>query len=148
MPGAVTLVEFTAHWCGPCRESYPGIDRLRERFKGQNFRVAMVTRLWGYYGSDRNVAADEEIAHDKDYFAEHGLDVPVAIAPLVTASVVNGTVQYSPGPDPNDTAYRVGGIPQIHVIDKQGRIRLIMVGYDNTNEEKLATMIEGLLKEK
>jgi thiol-disulfide isomerase/thioredoxin len=148
MPGTVTLLEFTAHWCGPCRESYPGINRLRERFKNQNFRVAMVTRLWGYFLAERNIAADVEIAHDKDYFAEHHLDVPVAIARLVTPSVVNGKVVYSPGPDPNDTAYRVGGIPQIHVIDRQGKIRLIMVGYDNTNEEKLAKMIETLLKEK
>jgi thiol-disulfide isomerase/thioredoxin len=148
MPGSVTLVEFTAHWCGPCRESYPGINRLRERFKSQSFRVVMVTRLWGYFGSERNIAADAEIAHDKDYFAEHGLDVPVAIGGLVSAKMVDGKVQYLPGPDPNDTAYRVGGIPQIHLIDKQGKIRLIMVGYDNTNEEKLAKMIETMLKEK
>jgi thiol-disulfide isomerase/thioredoxin len=32
MDGAVTLLEFTAHWCGPCRESYPGVNRLRSQF--------------------------------------------------------------------------------------------------------------------
>ena len=32
MDGAVTLLEFTAHWCGPCRESYPGINRLRQQY--------------------------------------------------------------------------------------------------------------------
>jgi thiol-disulfide isomerase/thioredoxin len=148
MPGTVTLLEFTAHWCGPCRESYPGINRLRERFKGQNFRVVMATRLWGYFGSERNLAADAEIAHDKDYFAEHKLDVPVAIGEYVKISSVNGKIVYTPGPDPNDTAYGVSGIPQIHLIDKKGRIRLIMVGYDNTNEEKLAKLIETMLNEK
>ena len=50
--------------------------------------------------------------------------------------------------DPNDAAYKVGGIPQIHLIDRQGRIRLIMVGYDDVNEPRLATMIEALLKER
>src|SRR5579863_2760910 len=38
MTGQVTLLEFTAHWCGPCRESYPGVNRLRERFARQDFR--------------------------------------------------------------------------------------------------------------
>ena len=57
-------------------------------------------------------------------------------------------MDYPNGQDPNDTAYRVGGIPQIQVIDKKGNIRLIMVGYDNTNEEKLAKLIDTLLKEK
>jgi thiol-disulfide isomerase/thioredoxin len=148
MPGHVTLLEFTAHWCGPCRESYPGINRLRQRFAGTAFRVAMVTRLWSYFGTERDLAADAEIAHDRDYFAEHKLDVPVAIAPLVSVSVVDGKVVYKPGPDPNDTAYGVGGIPQIQLIDKAGHIRLIMVGYDSTNEEKLAGLIETMLKEK
>ena len=48
----------------------------------------------------------------------------------------------------SDEAYRVGGIPQIMLVDKKGTIRLIMVGYDDANEPKLAKMIEDLLKEK
>ena len=48
----------------------------------------------------------------------------------------------------NDENYRVGGIPQIHLIDRQGRIRLIMVGYDDANEPKLAKFIAALLAEK
>jgi hypothetical protein len=47
----------------------------------------------------------------------------------------------------NNTNYKVGGIPQIHLIDKRGRIRLVMVGYDDANEPKLAKMIEDMLKE-
>jgi len=34
------------------------------------------------------------------------------------------------------------------LIDKKGKIRLIMVGYDDVNEPRLAKMIEDLLKEK
>ena len=41
----------------------------------------------------------------------------------------------------------MGGIPQIQLIDKQGRIRLIMVGFDEANEAKMAALIERLLKE-
>jgi thiol-disulfide isomerase/thioredoxin len=148
MKGHVTLLEFTAHWCGPCKESYPGINRLRERFGSKGFRVVLATRLYGYFQAEQNLDAATEIARDRTYFAEHHLDVPVGISDRVIPVVKDGVVTYTTGPDPNDTAYRVGGIPQIHLIDKQGRIRLIMVGYDDANEPKLAKFIEGLLSEK
>jgi hypothetical protein len=34
------------------------------------------------------------------------------------------------------------------LIDRKGNIRLIMVGYDDANEARLAKIIEGLLAEK
>lgn len=151
--GKVTLVEFTAHWCGPCRESYPGINRLRAEFGSKGLNVVMVTRYWGYFSSpekglERPLSADVELERDKAYFAEHKLDVPVAVGDLVSVKVVNGQVAYEPGPDPNDTAYHVSGIPQIQIIDKKGVIRRIMVGYDNANEPGLAAFIRQLLNEK
>jgi thiol-disulfide isomerase/thioredoxin len=148
LKGQVSLVEFTAHWCGPCRESYPGINRLRQRFESRGFRVVMVTRFYGYFQGERNLAADAELARDRDYFAEYKLDVPVAVGDQVTVQVQNGKVVYLPGPDQNEDAYKVTGIPQIQLVDRQGRIRLIMVGYDDANEEKLAGIITGLLAER
>lgn len=140
MDGAVTLLEFTAHWCGPCRESYPGVNRLRQQFGPKGFRVVMVTRYWGYYSQDgkveRPLAPDEELKRDIGYFQGHHLDVPVAIGDQVQNAS-----------DRNDANYKVGGIPQIHLIDRQGRIRLIMVGYDEANEPKLAAMIAKLVDE-
>ena len=140
MDGAVTLLEFTAHWCGPCRESYPGVNRLRARFASQGFRVVMVTRYWGYFSKDgkteRPLAPADELARDADYFKGYSLDVPVAIG------------DESAGADVNDSSYKVSGIPQIHLIDRKGRIRLIMIGYDEANEPKLAEQIRKLLAEK
>lgn len=149
LPGHVTLLEFTAHWCGPCRESYPGINRLRAKYAAEGFQVAFVTQLYGYFGAERDLAPAVEIARDRDYFAEHKLgDVPVAIGTKVDVKIVNGKVEYIPAKDPNDVAYHVTGIPQIHLIDKHGNIRLIMIGYDDANEPRLAKMIEDLLKER
>ena len=148
MKGHVTLLEFTAHWCGPCKESYPGINRLRAKFESRGFRVVLATQIYGYFQTERTIDAAMEIERDRTYFAEHHLDVPVAISDRVVATVKDGKVVYTSGPDPNDTAYKVGGIPQIQIIDRQGRIRLIMVGYDDANESGLSKFIETLLKEK
>jgi thiol-disulfide isomerase/thioredoxin len=148
MTGAVTLLEFTAHWCVPCKESYPGVKRLLAKYGPQGFRVVLVTELWGYFGSERPLAPDVEFERDRDYFAKEGLNVPIAVSDPPSALVRGADGSVAAAAPSNDAAYEVGGIPQIHIIDKQGRIRLIMVGYDDTNEASISALIERLLKEK
>ena len=140
MPGQVTWLQFTAHWCGPCRESYPGVMRLRQRFGDKGFRVVMATQLYGFFENRRPLAPEEELSAIREYFPKHGIVFPVAVedAQLAGSQARSG----------NDTSYRVGGIPQIQVLDKKGNIRLIMVGYDEANEQRLAGLIERLLAER
>jgi thiol-disulfide isomerase/thioredoxin len=142
MKGPVTLLQFTAHWCGPCRESYPGIQRLRKRFAGRAFRVVFATELYGYFETERNLTPRDEIARDRAYFESLGLDVSIAIG-RNGASTVDGRPVYTT--DANTAAYHVNGIPQINIIDREGTLRLIMIGYDDANEERLAAFIEKLL---
>ena len=47
----------------------------------------------------------------------------------------------------NDANYKVAGIPQIHILDRKGVVRLIMIGFDEANEPRLAAMIQRLLGE-
>lgn len=145
MEGHVTLLEFTAHWCGPCKESYPGIKRMLARYGSQGFRVVLATEMYGYFGTERNLTPEQEFERDREYFQKEGMNVPIAVSDRGSENV-NGRSVYKP--NPNDAAYKVGGIPQIQLIDRKGRIRLIMVGYDDANEAKLAKIIEGLLAEK
>jgi thiol-disulfide isomerase/thioredoxin len=146
MKGRVTLLEFTAHWCGPCKESYPGIKRLLAQYGSRGFRVVFSTQLYGYFGVERNLTPEVELERDRAYFEHENLSIPIAVGDRLTSKVVDGKTVYLR--DPNDEAYKVGGIPQIHLIDKQGRIRLIMVGYDDANEPRLAKLVEELLREK
>ncbi len=148
MPGAVTLLEFTAHWCGPCKESYPGVKRLLAKYGSRGFRVVLATELYGYFGTERSLTAEVEVERDREYWAHEGLNVPVAVEDQRKAPVRGADGKFTYFENPNDKAYEVGGIPQIHIIDKQGRIRLIMVGYDDVNEARLSKLIEQLLKEK
>jgi len=141
--GRVTLIEFTAHWCGPCKNSYPGISGLAEKFKGKGFDGVMVTSLYGYLGTQRNLTPAQEIEADKVYFGkEHALPFPVAINPPPVR--VAGGPYTQPKPD---TDYRVGGIPQIIIVDKRGIIRQIVTGWDQGNTERFSKLIEGLLAE-
>jgi thiol-disulfide isomerase/thioredoxin len=147
MSGSVTLLEFTAHWCGPCKESYPGIKRLLAKYGSQGFRAIFATELYGYFGAEQKLPPEVELERDREYFTKkEGFDAPIAIGARQTPEMVNGRPVYKP--DPNFAAYKVGGIPQIHLLDKHGKLRLIMTGYDDENEAKLAKIIEDLLKEK
>ncbi len=148
MPGAVTLLEFTAHWCGPCKESYPGVKRLLAKYGPQGFRVVLATELYGYFGTERPLTPEAEFERDREYWSHEGLNVPVAVGDQRAIPVRNADGTYAATRNPNDAAYEVGGIPQIQIIDRKGRIRLIMVGYDDVNEASLSKLIESLLKEK
>ena len=141
--GKVTLVEFTAHWCGPCKNSYPGLRSLADHFKGKGFEGVMVTQLYGYIGQERNLTPEQEVAADRIYFGtEHALPFPVAINSPVKP-VAGKYMQPKP-----DTDYRVGGIPQIMIIDKRGIIRQIVTGWDQGNTARFSKFIEQLMNEK
>jgi tetratricopeptide (TPR) repeat protein len=143
LKGKVTLLEFTAHWCGPCRESYPGLHRLLKRFANRDFQIVLVTELYGYFGGEHNLSPEQELEKDRAYFAgEHGFDVKIAVGDAARTTREAGKVVRHRNPN---ELYKVHGIPQIHIIDRQGIHRLIMVGYDDANEEKLAGLIERLL---
>jgi thiol-disulfide isomerase/thioredoxin len=145
MAGAITWLQFTAHWCGPCREAYPAAVRLQKQFGARGFRVVMATQLYGYFENRRNLAPADELAAIRDYFPQHGIVWPVAVSDNIPPAMEGGRPVRRA--NVNDANYKVAGIPQIHLIDRSGRIRLIMIGFDEANEPSLAAMIGRLLNE-
>jgi thiol-disulfide isomerase/thioredoxin len=145
MAGGVTWLQFTAHWCGPCREAYPAAVRLQKQFGAKGFRVVMATQLYGYFENRRNLAPADEMAAIREYFPKHGIIWPVAVSDNLPPTVENGRPVRKL--NVNDASYKVAGIPQIHIIDRKGVIRLIMIGFDEANEPRLSAMIQRLLSE-
>jgi len=143
MAGGVTWLQFTAHWCGPCREAYPAAVRLQKQFGARGFRVVMATQLYGYFENRRNVAPADELAAIRDYFPKHGIIWPVAVADNLPPAMEDGRMVRKL--NVNDANYKVAGIPQIHIIDRKGVVRLIMIGFDEANEPRLTAMIQRLL---
>jgi thiol-disulfide isomerase/thioredoxin len=145
MAGGVTWLQFTAHWCGPCREAYPAAVRLQQQFGAKGFRVVMATQLYGYFENRRNLPPADEVAALRGYFPKHGIIWPVAVADASPTVMENGRPVRAL--NVNDANYKVAGIPQIHIIDRKGVIRLIMIGFDEANEPRLAAMIARLVGE-
>jgi thiol-disulfide isomerase/thioredoxin len=143
LAGHVSIIEFTAHWCGPCRESYPGLLRLHEEFANRGVRIVLATRLWGYFGSDRNVTPEQELASDFRLFVdEDKLPFPVAVA---TPPAASGPADVS---DVNAKAYFVQPIPQFVVVDRHGIVRKVDVGWEPADEEAMKALVQKLLIER
>lgn len=135
--GKVHLIEFTAHWCVPCKNSYPGLRAIAERFKGQPFDGVMVTQLYGYLGQQRPLTAEQEVEADRVFYTqEHGLSFRVAISPFPTGQSMPAM----------DAAYRIGGFPQIVILDRAGIIRQIVTGWDQGNTKRIGDYVERLLR--
>lgn len=133
--GKITVLQFTATWCVPCKKSYPPMLRLMDKYKGKPVESIMSTELYGYLGSKRNLTPEQEVAANREYYAvEHKMPFPVAIN--------------APGASTNDARYAVGGIPEIVIIDRKGIIRATVVGWDKGNEARFAAFIDKLLAEK
>ncbi len=142
--GKVTVIEFTAHWCAPCRNSYPGLIELSSHFAGKPFEGVMVTSLYGYIGTRRPLTPEQEVEADREYYGkEHALPFKVAINPQRPRPTPT-----SPRPATLDDAYRVGGIPQIMIVDRKGTIRQIVTGWDHGNTARFTAFIEQLLNER
>ena len=138
--GKISIVQFTAHWCVPCKKSYEPMNRLMAKYKGKPVESIMATSLYGYIGAKRNLTPEQEVAADREYYTvEHKLNSTVSINPGQTQENYRGS---------NDDRYAVGGIPEIVIIDRKGVIRATVVGWDRGNEARFAAFIDKLLAEK
>ena len=143
LPGKVTLIQFTAHWCVPCKKSYPAMMKYHNQYAKAGLRVVFSTELYGFFEKQQDLKPEAEMAANRGYYLEH-YKIPFPVA-----------VQKSPERKPNEppaaqlngTQYRVGGIPQIVLLDRAGVVRLVMVGWDPANEERTTRLIETLLNE-
>ena len=118
LKGSVTYLDFWASWCGPCRLSLPALDEIYQELAPKGLKVMAIS-----------VDVVEEDAWD--FLARYPVTYPVAID-------TEGSIP---------KAYAVNGMPSGYLIDREGRVRAVHVGFKRGDEDALRAEILQLLEE-
>jgi thiol-disulfide isomerase/thioredoxin len=112
--GKVVMLDFWATWCNPCRKSMPILENLQKEYVKTMVLLAI------------NLEESGDVV--KDFMREENLHSQVLLDE-------EGSV---------GQAYGAQEIPMQVLIDKQGIVRDVMVGFDSSMASRLRTEIARL----
>jgi peroxiredoxin len=116
--GQVVLINFWASWCGPCRQEMPLLDRLHHRYEDTGFAVLGV-----------NVEGEIEAAQE-----------------IVDKTNVTFPILIDDGQKVSEM-YNLQAMPSTVVVDRDGVIRYIHLGYKPGDEAKYVEVVKQLIRE-
>lgn len=129
--GKVIVLDFMAHWCGPCKAALPTLAQLQDDLGAKGVQVVSLTSFYGYYGAKQGISKDEEFILMKSFIKEFKISWPL---------LFDSTGR-------NNFNYGVSGIPHLVVIDKKGIVRKIEVGFTPAAFAETRKLIERLASE-
>jgi len=77
--GKITLIDFWASWCGPCRANHPDLIELNKKFKNKNFNIISISqdenkKSWLEAVKNDNLSWTNLIDQNKEIINELGIE--------------------------------------------------------------------------
>lgn len=117
MQGKIVVIAFWASWCKYCQKELPVLSGIQNLVNSQRLQVVAVN------------------VDDHDTF----LKLSRALG-RITPNLI-----YTFDPGPVSKAYGANTIPRTWLIDRDGKVAYVHVGYDDDTLQDLANEINGLL---
>jgi len=118
LKGQVVYIDFWASWCGPCRKSFPWMNKIQARHQDKGFRIIAV-----------NVDSDRELA--KKFLTQHHTNFTIAFDPDGEAAKI----------------FNVQGMPNSFLIGRDGLIHSSHVGFREKDIVTIEAGIEDLVNQ-
>ncbi len=125
LKGKIVVLDFWATWCGPCKASFPYLQKVYDKYKNNDKIVILAVNTW------ENKTGKEREQLVKDFMKDNKYTFPV----IYDVNFVE--------------KYNVEGIPTKFIIDKNGKIQFKDIGFGNGQEmiDKLDLQFEMLLSD-
>ena len=119
LKGQVVMLNFWASWCTPCREEMPLIEALHQKYKRLGFTVYGVN-------VDRNPKKAQPLLDEFNISFPIGYDKKGKVSGL----------------------YDVSAMPSTVMVDRNGQLRYLHLGYETGHEKNYEQHIRQLLRER
>jgi thiol-disulfide isomerase/thioredoxin len=118
LKGNVVYLDFWASWCEPCRESFPWMATMKEKYGDQGFEVVAI-----------NLDKEKELAER-----------------FLQAMKVNFIVAFD-AEGKSAAKFGLQGMPGSYLIGRDGSIQGSHLGFRDRDKGKLETAIQKLLQQ-
>ena len=123
LQGKVVVLDFWATWCGPCKQAFPYVQKVYEKYKDNPEVMILAVNTW-----------ERETGFERQRVVKKFLEENKYTFPVVYDE--SGVVE----------KYKVEGIPTQFFIDRKGAIQFKVVGFDGpAMEQEMAMKIDMLL---
>jgi thiol-disulfide isomerase/thioredoxin len=128
--GQVVLLDFWAPWCGPCRVTFPRLQKWHANYKAKGLVILGVTNFFGRV-EGKDLTQAQELEYLRTFKKAFRLPYGFAVADS----------------EDNDRNYAVSSIPMSFLIDRRGVLRFISTGSGEEENAALNKMITKLINE-
>lgn len=117
--GKLIYLDFWASWCGPCRQSFPFLKEIRNKYVDQGFEIISVN-------------VDVDLKDALGFLNSFPVNYPMLLDPDATMAAV----------------YQVQGLPTAYLIDSEGNIVYKHLGFKERDKKWITALIEQNLPSK